>query len=424
MAFYLRQEQMLTDAPPAMGGADGGAVGYPAYEMERGSTPPMRAAKGGGTEPATGGAPGGHGGATLPPPAEPQAAPSGGLPIRAETLFSCRRPLRGRRTQRDEDGVGRGGPAHTARGVLQQCPEGVTVPILDNRHIIPSLFFQKSPETRILEPFSEAQVFTNSYVKYHPKTGEIVQACVANRDIFKGRNVEALERIERATSTHDGSGLYRSAQRAKAQLLEYIDCNDEMDTFITLTLAPDKIDRHDYKAAVRAFGRWADNRVRRRGLLYVAVPELHKDGAIHFHGLCNSEACRLVDSHHRDSAGRQIYNVADWDIGYTTAVKLDGSRLAVARYVSKYIVKQWGGLGARPQVGSCGELTYRGTIGGRYYYHGGALRRYRVQHYRVRGYDDIPGQEVVVDGYPGLRLKYLDITQLSNLAQDGRLEAV
>ena len=325
-----------------------------------------------------------------------------------------------------------GDPPRDERGEFSssQGPDG---PLLDNRHSIPSNMNRTCSETRILEPISKALVFTNFCVKINPRTGSFVHAIAATRDVFKALDVEALDRVERAASTHDGSGLERSARRARAQLMEYIDASD-LDLFFTLTLAPDKIDRHDYKAAVRAFGTWADNRVRRRGLRYVAVPELHRDGAVHFHGLCNADACRLVDSGRRDRAGRKIWNLADWKIGFTTAVQLDGSREAVAHYVAKYIMKQWritptsGGMGGAcsPHISNlCGEGTYRGTIGGRYFFHGGALRRYHVQHYRVRDWESIPGDAVEVEGYPGLKLKYIsEFTQVSKLVEEGNLEEV
>lgn len=287
--------------------------------------------------------------------------------------------------------------------------------ILDNRHSIPS---------SLLRPIPESQVMTNGCIKINPRTGEPVLGVFATRDIFKALAVESVDPADRAVPRRDGSGLVRAARRAKAQLYELADAND-FDLFFTLTLAPERIDRYDYKAAVKKFGEWVDNRVRRRGLRYIAVPELHKDGAIHFHGLCNSDACKLVDAHRRDEAGRMIYNLADWSLGFTTAVRLDGNREAVAHYLSKYVLKQVGGLGARPQVGNGGEVTYRGTIGGRYYFHGGPLVRYTVQHFRLRSWDDIPGEGVPVEGCDGLRLKYVtDFTLLSELAESGRLERV
>ena len=108
-------------------------------------------------------------------------------------------------------------------------------------------------------------------------------------------------------------------------MYELCACND-FDLFFTLTLNKELIDRYDYKAAVRKFGQWADNHVRRAGLKYVAVPELHKDGAIHFHGLCNSAgAGRLVDSG-KKSRGQTVFYLPSRRLGYTTAIPLYGER--------------------------------------------------------------------------------------------------
>lgn len=263
-----------------------------------------------------------------------------------------------------------------------------------------------------LLPLPMEQVYTNSRAKINPRTGEVMEICTASRAIYKARKdvverrpegrkrcsaitpeaqevweVEEaseawLERKEKA----GGEAARRAASRAKRRLFDLASCND-FDLFFTLTLSPEEIDRHDYKAAVRKLSQWLDNRVRRRGLRYVAVPELHKDGAIHFHGLCNAAACRLVDSGHKDKRGKVIYNLADWSLGFTTAVMLDGDYAAVCRYVSKYISKQQSG----------------GTIGGRYFYHGGALQE---PVYRYFNSTEPDGSKAVEIPDAGLTLYY------------------
>ncbi len=86
----------------------------------------------------------------------------------------------------------------------------------------------------------------------------------------------------------------------------------------------------------------ADNQVRRRGLLYVLVPELHADGAVHFHGFFNG-ALPVVDSGTLDTGGKPrkprsaaerarlidsgahiVYNLPAWTLGFTTAIELYG----------------------------------------------------------------------------------------------------
>ena len=151
-----------------------------------------------------------------------------------------------------------------------------------------------------------------------------------------------------------GADLERSMRRARAKLRRLALAND-FRWFVTLTLDPAKIDRDDGKAVAHALGRWADNMVRRKGLKYVLVPELHKKGGIHFHGFFN-DAVEVVDSGHFDSAGHPVYNLPEWPLGFTTAIELYGEYPSAVGYVTKYIGKQ----GVRPM--------------GRWYYSGGALK--------------------------------------------------
>lgn len=151
----------------------------------------------------------------------------------------------------------------------------------------------------------------------------------------------------------EGQDLQRSMRRARAKLRRLALAN-EFRWFVTLTLDPAKIDRNDGAAVARALGRWADNMVRRKGLKYILVPELHRKGGIHFHGFFN-DAVKVVDSGHKDDGGHTIYNLPEWSLGFTTAIELYGDYPSAVGYVSKYIGKQE----LRPM--------------GRWYYSGGAL---------------------------------------------------
>lgn len=232
-------------------------------------------------------------------------------------------------------------------------------------------------------PISEA--LYNRRVKINPLTGAVLEDVCCSKDIFNPYGLEKPDEPHKGAFCEDprpeetdGSAIKRSAARAKKELFELCACN-EFDLFFTLTLDKEKIDRYDYKEAVKRLSQWLDNRVRRRGLKYVAVPELHKDGAIHFHGLCNREACRLVDSGRRDK-GHVIYNVIDWKLGFTTAIELYGDSLAAAHYVAKYVTKG----------------TKGGTIGGRYYYHGGDLQKAKCLYYH-EDFANFEGRVVQID---------------------------
>lgn len=222
----------------------------------------------------------------------------------------------------------------------------------------------------------------NARKKFAPD-GRLLQLMAFPRSVFS-RGLEAEEiggkksaKCKGKRSGKDGS-VEVTARRARTKLQDYIECNPDLDLFVTLTLSPDEVDRTDIKEITRKLKHYCDNRVRRRGLKYVLVPEFHADHeAYHFHGLFNSAACWLVDSGHKHkTSNAPIYNLADWKIGFTTAIKVYGdSRTQVARYVGKYIVKQLDG----------------GRIAGRYYYHGGDLQEPRYEYFNLE-YDtfDVP----------------------------------
>lgn len=149
--------------------------------------------------------------------------------------------------------------------------------------------------------------------------------------------------------------LERSKRRARKKVFDYAMCNPDLDVFITFTLDGNKIDRYDYKSVIKKLNVWLDNRVRRNGLKYIFVAEHHKDGAIHFHGVVNRQAVKLVDSGKYDTGGHKVYNVKDWGLGFSTAIECYGDRASVCKYITKYITKS-------------GE-----KVGGRWYYSGGDL---------------------------------------------------
>ena len=245
-------------------------------------------------------------------------------------------------------GPGAGRPAAGREPDAVECG-GVSSLLLDNRHRIPSL----------LGMVTSGQVYHNGRLLLAPD-GTVIEQVVASRPIFRDKAFEAVERQKRGPrggGSAEGDG--RGAARARKELFRCALCNPDLDTFLTFTQSPELVaDRYDYKEAVHRLGVWLDNRVRRRGLKYIFVPELHQDGAIHWHGLCNGDALRLVDSGHKDRGGEVIYNVADWKFGFTTATRVRDHG-AACRYVAKYITKQ---MDAK-------------TIGGRYWLHGGKLQK-------------------------------------------------
>ena len=149
--------------------------------------------------------------------------------------------------------------------------------------------------------------------------------------------------------------LERAQRRARANVRRLALAND-FRWFVTLTINPEKVDSYDSQACTRRLGQWLSNHVRRNGLRYVLVPERHKSGRIHYHGFF-SDSVEAVDSGHTDKAGHPVYNLPEWDYGFTTAIELYGEYHAAVGYVCKYIGKD------------------AEKIGGRWYYSGGQLEK-------------------------------------------------
>lgn len=177
----------------------------------------------------------------------------------------------------------------------------------------------------------------------------------------------------------DGEDKLRSMRRARSKLRRLALTND-FEYFVTLTLDPSKIDRYDGSAVVKKLNQWTDNMVRRHGLRYILVPELHKDGAFHFHGFMAGKGLKMVDSGVKWD-DRPVFNLPQWTLGYSTAQKLYGDYHAAVGYCCKYIGKQ----------------EYQRPLG-RWYYSGGALRQPEVVYANLDWRDLEPDWELSIPG--------------------------
>lgn len=130
-----------------------------------------------------------------------------------------------------------------------------------------------------------------------------------------------------------------SADRSLNKVYDYSRAN-VWEWFLTLTFNPDKVDSFNYEETTRKLHEWLRN-IRRTcpNMKYLVVPEQHKSGRYHFHGLfSNIDELRMVDSGHTDAGGKTIYNVGNYSLGFTTATKVEDTRRA-SSYLSKYITK-------------------------------------------------------------------------------------
>jgi hypothetical protein len=235
-----------------------------------------------------------------------------------------------------------------------------------------------------------ADILHNSVVKTYPDGSQ--EITVSRYRMFRERGFEdaSWKKRPRSPADHgnDADNRQRSVRRARSRIRDYARSN-RFSYFVTLTLSPEKaLDRYDIRACVKQMTGWLDNRCRRKGLIYILVPEHHKDGALHFHGFIN-DALPLEDSGTLSNGGkprrprgnkererllsegwRIVYNVPDWSFGFSTAIELYGDYEAAITYCCKYVGKEM----EKGNRGGEAAPEPAGKIGGRWYYSGGGLR--------------------------------------------------
>lgn len=158
-------------------------------------------------------------------------------------------------------------------------------------------------------------------------------------------------RGKRGKALDPEKSLYSSLRRAKRAIYEYAIAND-WDFWATLTLDKTKIERYSLDVIQKRLGVYLMNTKAKKfnELKWLIVPEMHKDGAWHFHLLLAG----LPESELRDSGkvykdtGRKIYNWIDYEkkFGWNTLIDIRGVPLEemykIAKYLTKYMTKALG----------------------------------------------------------------------------------
>lgn len=184
------------------------------------------------------------------------------------------------------------------------------------------------------------EVFANTKERIYPNGEHKITVC--SKPIFKiDEYMERVDPPEPVSKPKDMSNEVRSdnVKRAKEKIFDIAMCND-FDYFVTWTLDPELIDRYDPKEVSRKLKKFLDNRVQRNDARYLVIPEHHKDGAIHMHGLLSGNF-EMIDSGHKTEAGQTIFNMPQWTLGYSTAIALDDQKERVSRYITKYVTKEF-----------------------------------------------------------------------------------
>ncbi len=159
--------------------------------------------------------------------------------------------------------------------------------------------------------------------------------------------------IEKSVDTD--RSIISSLNRTVNKIYEYARSND-WEYFVTLTFN-NNIDRYDYQDCSKCMMKFLNNTKKTNpDMKYIIVPELHKDGAYHFHGIfSNIPNVAMVDSgvysfgkytwkketiptNLLDKC-RLIYNMGRYNYGYSDIQKVEDSK-KTANYICKYITKE------------------------------------------------------------------------------------
>lgn len=153
------------------------------------------------------------------------------------------------------------------------------------------------------------------------------------------------------TAGNEGK-LESSLSRTKSAIFELALCND-WDWFLTLTLNPEYHDRKDLNSYKTKLSIWIKNynRIHQTNIKYLLIPENHKDGSWHMHGLMMGLPTEhLHEFTEREKLpikilipvkhGHKLYSWPAYAkaFGYISISKIKNIE-SVSKYITKYITK-------------------------------------------------------------------------------------
>lgn len=125
-----------------------------------------------------------------------------------------------------------------------------------------------------------------------------------------------------------------SISRTRNRILK-IALSGDFKYFATFTFDKQYVDRYDYNAVSRVMEDWLHSLP--SGTQYIVVPELHKDGAIHFHGLFSDLGGLLY--YVGEFRIGSVYHCSTISFGFHSFVPIR-HRVRICRYIIKYITKE------------------------------------------------------------------------------------
>ena len=151
---------------------------------------------------------------------------------------------------------------------------------------------------------------------------------------LRNKGVEGDEIHSLRGSVNDEK-LAGNLARARSKVIEYGLCNP-WQHFVTLTIDPKKYDRFDLRTYYRDFSQFLrDYRKKGADIRYLFIPERHKDGSWHMHGLLMG----LPDDHLTiNTNGYYDWKPYSDRFGFMSIDIIKDSD-AVAHYIAKYVSK-------------------------------------------------------------------------------------
>ena len=166
----------------------------------------------------------------------------------------------------------------------------------------------------------------------------------SNISIHQKFNLEKhLKMTEKERKKIEEENRKRHIYEVRTKIKDYI-LNNHFDTFWTLTFDPkicDEAIEDEYR--YEEMRKWLHKmRARHRRnsdekFNYIAIPERHKSGQIHWHMVTGGLDVELIDSG-KTYKKQKIYNCPDWEHGFTNVQRMR-SKSKISSYVTKYITK-------------------------------------------------------------------------------------
>lgn len=163
-------------------------------------------------------------------------------------------------------------------------------------------------------------------------------------------NIKGISRGGR----HNGTSTTEQLEEKTKKYLKIVKTNiidlafnyNNWEYFITLTFDFRKVGEYTHEKAIDMLKKWINNQKHQnKDMTYLLVPEFHKSGRLHFHGLiANVPKWKFTEA--RTPSGRlikenglQIYNLDNYNLGFTTISKIQDQE-KVSNYISKYATKE------------------------------------------------------------------------------------